>query len=184
MCKIIPKFASKLILGVIILSFGLITEEALAQKSKPVQVSIINPVQLFNEDTSIKGIRLNLLYGKNESMHGLDVGLVNQVGNGGFKGMQYGFVNITDAEAKGLQLGVVNFNKGNTVGLQWGGVNTSPDMKGFQYGVVNHAGNMRGFQLGFINYAEAMDKGLQIGLLNIIREGGKFPVFPIINWSI
>jgi len=26
-------------------------------------------------------------------------------------------------------------------------------------------------------------KGLQIGLVNIIRQGGQFPVFPIVNWS-
>ena len=177
------KFASKFLIGIFVLTFGLLSEQAVAQKSKPVQVSIINPVQLFNEDASIKGIRFNLLYGKNRTMHGLDVGLVNQVGEGSFKGMQYGFANITDASAKGLQLGVVNFNKGSMTGLQWGGVNTTKEMKGFQYGVVNHAGTMRGFQLGFVNYAEVMDKGLQIGLINIIREGGKFPVFPVINWS-
>ena len=25
---------------------------------------------------------------------------------------------------------------------------------------------------------------VQIGLVNIIKEGGKFPVFPIVNWSL
>jgi len=37
--------------------------------------------------------------------------------------------------------------------------------------------------LGFVNYAETM-KGLQIGLINVIRQGGQFPVFPIVNWSL
>ncbi len=28
-----------------------------------------------------------------------------------------------------------------------------------------------------------MNKGLQIGLVNIIKEGGAFGFFPIVNWS-
>jgi hypothetical protein len=48
--------------------------------------------------------------------------------------------------------------------------------------LVNYAENMNGFQLGLVNYAQTA-KGLQIGLVNIIRQGGQFPVFPIVNWS-
>ncbi|MBU3955872.1 hypothetical protein KJ633_05370 [bacterium] len=49
-------------------------------------------------------------------------------------------------------------------------------------GVVNYANSAKGLQLGVINYAVSL-KGLQIGLINIIRQGGMFPVFPIVNWS-
>ena len=41
---------------------------------------------------------------------------------------------------------------------------------------------MNGVQLGLVNYAGTMH-GLQIGLVNIIKQGGAFPVFPIVNWS-
>jgi hypothetical protein len=47
---------------------------------------------------------------------------------------------------------------------------------------VNYADHMSGFQLGLVNYARSA-KGLQVGLANIIKQGGKFPVFPIVNWS-
>lgn len=178
------RFFSKLLPVIFgILLTGLLVNKAKAQKTSPVQLSLFNPIQLVSEDTAIEGIRFNLIYGKNVSLTGLDIGLVNHTGSGGFKGLQYGLVNISDASAKGLQLSAVNFGKGEVVGLQWGGVNTSPDMTGFQYGFVNHAGNMRGFQLGLVNYAESMSKGLQIGFVNIIREGGAFPVFPVVNWS-
>ena len=39
-----------------------------------------------------------------------------------------------------------------------------------------------GLQVGVVNYAQSM-RGLQIGLVNIIKQGGQFPVFPIVNWS-
>jgi len=41
---------------------------------------------------------------------------------------------------------------------------------------------MHGFQLGLINYARSA-YGLQIGLINIIKQGGILPVFPVINWT-
>lgn len=41
---------------------------------------------------------------------------------------------------------------------------------------------MNGLMIGFVNYTRTL-KGLQIGLVNIIRQGGMMPVFPIVNWS-
>jgi len=37
-------------------------------------------------------------------------------------------------------------------------------------------------QLGFVNYAESMH-GIQIGLVNIIRQDSTFPVLPLVNWT-
>lgn len=77
-------------------------------------------------------------------------------------------VGLNDADFLGFQDCAVNVTKGRCEGFQWG--------------IVNYAGEMSGFQLGFVNYAMTM-KGLQIGLVNIIKQGGQFPVFPIVNWS-
>ena len=41
---------------------------------------------------------------------------------------------------------------------------------------------MSGFQLGIVNYTESM-YGLQIGLINFIKEKDKLPVLPLVNWS-
>lgn len=139
-----------------------------AQETRPIQLSLVTPVQIFSEEYSITGVRLNLLYGRNASVSGLDVGLVNHTTAGESVGLQHGLVGINDADFMGFQDCGVNITSGN--------------FEGFQCGIVNYADYMNGFQLGLVNYVRSA-KGLQIGLLNIIRQGGQFPVFPIVNWS-
>lgn len=144
-----------------------LSTQAFAQ-SKPVQLSLFTPVQIFNENVPISGIRLSLIYGRSVSVTGLDWGLVNHTTTGKSMGVQFGFVGIADADFVGWQDNWVNVVKG--------------DFEGFQWGAVNYANYANGLQLGIVNYAATM-KGLQIGLVNIIGQGGQFPVFPIVNWS-
>ena len=41
---------------------------AVAQEDpKPINLAIFNPVQIFDEDTSIRGVRFNLLYGRRDA---------------------------------------------------------------------------------------------------------------------
>lgn len=140
----------------------------LGAAERPVQLSLFAPLQIFPEGDDITFFRLNLIYGRNASVTGLDLGLVNHTTGSGSIGIQWGFV---------------SFNKADFVGWQYNAVNvTEGDFKGFQWGVVNYARSARGLQLGLVNYAESM-YGLQIGLANIIRQGGVLPVMPIVNWS-
>lgn len=141
---------------------------AISAQSKPINVALFNPIQVFPESNSIEGLRINFIYGKNVAMTGLDWGLVNHVGTGEFKGIQWGFINICDGNATGWQSGLLNLD--------------NRDVKGFQWGWFNKGNHVNGFQLGLVNMAESM-YGLQIGLVNFIKTGGQFPVFPIINWS-
>ena len=145
----------------------LVAQPILAQE-KPIQLSLFSPVQLVPEDQAISGVRLSLLYGRNTYVTGLDWGLISRSTSGMSKGVQFGLVGLVDADFMGWQSTVVNITQG--------------DFEGFQWGLVNYAGNANGFQLGIVNYAFTM-KGLQIGLVNIIKQGGQFPVFPIVNWS-
>jgi hypothetical protein len=137
-------------------------------QSKPVQLALFNPVQIFPENTTIAGIRISLIYGRNASVSGVDWGLVNHTTTGTSQGWQWGLVGINEASFVGLQSNFVNVNREHVEGVQWG--------------FYNHAGYINGLQLGFVNHASSM-KGLQIGLVNIIEKGGQFPVFPIVNWS-
>jgi hypothetical protein len=155
------------LVGVTIFLVVLLVQPALAQK-KPIQLSLFSPVQLVSEDNAIAGVRLSLLYGRNTSVTGLDWGLVSHSTSGKSKGVQFGLVGLVDADFVGYQATAVNITKG--------------ECEGFQWGIVNYAGYANGLQLGFVNYAETM-KGLQIGFVNIIKQGGQFPVFPIVNWS-
>jgi hypothetical protein len=132
-------------------------------QEKPIQLSLFNPVQIVPEDQSVKGFRFNLLYGKNAAMTGLDIGLVN-MSTSLQQGVQLGAVSITNGGFVGWQNNFVSISKGNSTGLQWSSV------------------NYHGLQLAVVNYAATMN-GIQVGLINIIKEGGFLPVFPIFNFS-
>jgi hypothetical protein len=159
---------SFLISAVTVIMLVFVSAPAMAQSSKPIQLSLITPVQIFDESIPISGVRLSLLYGRSVSVTGLDWGLVNHTTTGKSMGVQFGLVGIADADYMGWQNNWVNVVKNDFEGLQWG--------------AVNYANYASGLQLGLVNYAESM-YGLQIGLVNIIGQGGQFPIFPIVNWS-
>lgn len=151
----------------LVLLMGVVDSRSFAQE-KPIQIALVNPVQIFPESSSIAGVRLNIFYGKNHNVTGLDWGLVNST-TGKQVGYQSGLVNLVDNGFLGWQNGFVNVTDNKFEGLQWGFVNY-------------HKGKVSGVQMGFINYAGSM-YGLQIGLINVINQGGAFPFFPIVNWS-
>ena len=157
----------RVLLWFAVLTLMFVSVSVLAQ-NRPIQLSLFTPVQIFPEDNPISGVRLNLIYGRSTYVTGLDWGLVNHTTSGMSKGVQFGLVGLVDSDFTGWQNNSVNVTRGN--------------FEGFQWGVVNYANHANGFQLGLVNYAVSM-KGLQIGLVNIIKQGGQFPVFPIINWS-
>ena len=158
----------RFILLVLCILVFVLTASTVWAQTRPIQLSLVTPIQIFPETDSIAGLRFNLLYGRNVSVTGLDIGLVNHTTSGTSLGLQYGLVGIVDSDFKGWQDCGVNVVQGRCEGLQWG--------------LVNYANDMSGFQFGFVNYARTM-KGLQIGLVNIIKQGGQFPVFHIVNWS-
>lgn len=155
----------QLVFAFVILTF--ISAPVLAE-NRPVQLSLFTPIQIFPEDDTITGVRINLIYGRNATVTGLDWGLINHTTTGTTKAWQIGVVGLVDSDFTGWQDNQVNVVKGN--------------FKGFQSGIFNYAKSAKGLQLGFVNYAERMN-GLQIGFVNIIRQDGVFPVLPIVNWS-
>ena len=154
------------LMSVLIITMCLGMFPVMAQE-KPVQLSLFTPIQIFPESDPIKGFRFNLFYGRSLSVTGLDMGLVNHT-TSLTTGVQFGFVGMAEGKYLGWQNNVFNVAK--------------TDFEGFQWGLVNYARKGNGFQLGLVNYAETMH-GLQIGLVNVIKQGGQFPVFPIVNWS-
>lgn len=160
------KFNFTNVFSVVIL---LLTSSApLHAQKKPIQIAVFAPIQLFDDSNHIEGIRLSLLYGRNVSVKGLDVGFISHSTSGKSVGVQFGFIGLNESDFTGWQDTFVNITKGSFEGLQ--------------AGVLNYAKRMNGVQFGLVNYAGTM-KGIQIGLLNIIKSGGTFPVFPIVNWS-
>lgn len=159
------------------------TGNALAdQQGEPFQLALFNPLQIRDESASITALRLNIIYGKNVSVSGLDVGLANHCTGGQSVGLQYGLVGFIEGDFMGWQDNAVSIVRGSFTGYQSGFYNHCGHGEGFQMGLVNRATGMRGLQLGLVNYTEAM-YGLQIGLVNIIRNKERLPVFVFVNWS-
>ena len=137
-------------------------------QNNPVQLSLINTIQLVPENQSVSAFRL-ALYGKNTRTQYLDVGIVTQNTDGMSMGLQLSFAGIQD-DFTGWQAGtLVNYSYG--------------DVKGLMTGAFNYSAHFVGVQFGVVNFTETAN-GIQIGLVNFIKKGGFLPVFPIFNFSL
>lgn len=115
----------------------------------------------------------------NNSVKGGQLSGFTNIVNGAFTGFQIsGFANVNNGDARGIQLsGFTNINNGTLKGAQVTGfanVNTKT-MKGIQIsGFFNYAKVLEGIQLSFINISDSLDKGLPIGLINIVKKNGYY----------
>jgi hypothetical protein len=153
-------------------------------QEKPFQLSFIGPVmQLVDDDADVKGLRINLIYGVNQNMTGLDLGLVNRTSDS-FKGLQWGLVGVSHGKVTGWQDNwLANVAESEFYGLQSGLMNFAGTGEGVQLaGAFNSAERLSGLQFGLVNFAEDLN-GLQIGLINIIRSKENFPILPLVNWK-
>jgi hypothetical protein len=134
---------------------GIQTVSAEDAPMTPVMVSLLTPAQVPSDEWDVKGLRINLLYGRCQNLYGLDAGLVNHA-VGKEIGLAAGLVNITEGKFTGLQVGAVNIGT-RVSALQVGVYNGADDMSGLQIGVINHTRMMRGVQIGLINVIENND---------------------------
>ena len=154
----------------------------LSAQENPVQLALFTPVQLVPESQGVSVVRLNLIYSVNRSVKYVDLGFVNVTSGGPSSGVQWAFVAVNRGSFTGWQGAAAAVTRGPFTGLQSGWYTSAQQGEGVQWGVVNTAANWNGLQFGLVNYAQRL-RGVQIGLVNIIKQGGQFPVFPIVNWS-
>ena len=146
----------------------------------PLQISIWpSRFQVAPEDVRVSGLKLNLPFGGNDSITGLDIGLASTSQK--CSALQVNvLINRVHDEFSGWQIGLINQDE-NANGVVIGIWNVTADcMRGVQVGVMNSAMETHGVQIGLINYTEFMT-GFQIGLVNIITKS-QLPFFPIINF--
>ena len=128
------------------LTLVLLSLPTYAEECSPIQFSLWSPIQLVPKDKVVCGVRLDLLWGDNAEVWGLDAGLVNIAG--AFKGLQIGGVNWLHIKDGGMSYGV-----------QLGMVNYATNMTGVQVGTVNAATNMTGIQIAFENITANQMRG-------------------------
>ena len=143
---------------------------------------------LHDRTTQIEGLSLGIW--SENPQRALTLGIVNG-STGQSSGFSWGYLLNYSESYKGVQWAPVNYATGDFLGWQAGLVNYSDNaMHGLQSGFINYAGHLKGLQFGFLNYAERVDKGVQIGLINLMPENEWFSGMPdelapgmvFINW--
>lgn len=144
-------------------------------RAAPVQLSLWNPVQLVDDEADIRGIRIDLPYGRNRDVVGLDVGVINGTRRDGY-GVQIGLA-LNDAgffhvppdapgRLKGVQLTPLMNTAGEAAGLQAGGLANLArgDLRGVQLSwLVNMVmGDTCGLQAGMGNFTQKRAAGVQL----------------------
>jgi len=153
---------------------------ATAFDTTPLQISVWPPnAQVVPDYIDVAGLKINLPYGGNKNITGLDFGIASASDR--TSALQLNLVNVVKEEFTGLQIGLINLD-GAASGVKLGLLMNNVDAmsKGIDIGIINTALESHGLQVGLINYCEFM-VGVQIGLVNIIRESN-VPFFPIINF--
>lgn len=172
-------------------TFAVFADEGMSDEQKeenrvyatPFQLSFYAPIQLSPVDSNVYGLRIGVIYGVNNKVYGVDLGLWNKSTGDQF-GIQVGALLVSrEGRTFGLNIGgLANFSEGNEYGLSIGGLYNQANGKitGVQLaGCVAKAKHVRGLQFSLINYCEDLT-GVQIGLLNICTKGS-VPFMLLIN---
>jgi hypothetical protein len=147
-------------------------------------------------DPNVRGVRLSLLHGENQSTRGVDFGILSYSETSRASGVAFiaGVHHVKQAMSNGAAFSLVNYHEGSDSGLNWAFVNVLKD--------ASHA-----FDLGFVTYTEGptlIDLGginisrrstVQIGFLNMtdhltsfqfgflnMADNGFLPIFPVFNF--
>jgi hypothetical protein len=148
------------------------------------------------EDPDVNGFRFSFLHGRNQSVRGLDFGLLSLSETSNLSGLSLvlGISKVTTEMSGGAAISLINYHTGNDTGLNAAFVNrVHSSENALNFGFVNIADrgtlvDVGGLnvsersvvQVGFINVTKEITS-FQFGFLNI-AENGFLPWFPIFNF--
>lgn len=139
------------------------------------QLSLVPDVAIHSQSTHIKGLSLSI-WGENPQT-----------------AVAIGVVNGSTGESSGISLGfLANYAESYTgAHLAWIANYSAARFSGLQWAAFNYAARLNGLQLGLINFAAATDRGVQVGLVNIMKTNQTWfarlpdegvPAMVFINW--
>ena len=147
-------------------------------------------------DPDVNGVRFSILHGKNQSVRGLDLGLLSLSETSNLSGVSLvlGMGKVTGEMSGGAAISLINVHTGRDTGLNAAFINRlNVAESAVNVGFVNIAdgatmvdvgglnvSSRSTAQLGFINITKEIT-GFQFGFVNI-AENGFLPVFPIFNF--
>jgi len=176
-----------------VLFFSLLVCANLASAETPFQFGV--PNSNAPDDPDVNGIRLSIFHGKNQSVRGLDLGLLSLsetsilsgVGlvlgmgkvTGEMSGAAFSLINIHTGRDRGLNAAFINRINSAESAVDVGFVNIADGATMLDVGGLNVSDSSK-VQLGFINVTKKIT-GFQFGVVNI-AENGFLPVFAIFNF--
>lgn len=139
------------------------------------QMSLIPDIAIQTPATHIKGVSLNI-WGENPQ-----------------NALAIGVVNGSTGDSSGISLSLLaNYSEAYTgAQLAWIANYSSAKLTGLQWAAFNYAERLHGLQLGFVNFAETSDKGVQVGIINIMNNTKDWftnfpneiaPAMILVNW--
>lgn len=165
----------------------------------PLEVSLFCPPLSIPWCDDVSGLRLDLLSGVNRRVSGLDIGTLVNIAEEEASGLQLcgfynhigvgdgllqfaGLLNRCDSDYLGVQFAAVYNEIGGTLsGASAAAMNVAKSVQGgLQFGVFNSATVLSGLQFGIVNYAEDADRGVQVGLVNVMPNAD-IPVSVVVN---
>ena len=166
---------------ILVLLLGLTAFPALAGSQNAVfKLSLWDQLALAapNNKEDVTGLDFGI-GSKTATVTGLQLDLVWAETKYDLKGVSSAWIVSLANKVQGFQTAA--FVKANDVtGVQLGAVSLASSVNGLQVGFFNQTDYLHGLQFGFVNYARDVDRGLQIGLLNV-AENGYVPVMIIAN---
>jgi hypothetical protein len=149
-------------------------------------------------DPDVSGVRFSVLHGKNQSVRGLDLGLLSLSETSHASGVAFigGVHYVKQAMSGGAAFSLVNYHTGHDSGMNGAFVNVLNDTsRAFNLGFITYAEGATLVDLGGINVSQSSTA--QIGFVNITRRLGSFqfgfvnvaengflPVFPVFNFPV
>ena len=178
----------------LILFLVVLVHASLAFAETPIQLTV--PGGRAPDDPNVNGIRISLLHGSNESVRGLDLGLLSVSETGNLSGLSLvaGMGKVSGDMSGGAAISLINVHDGRDAGLNAAFINRlgSPE-RAVNVGFVQIAdgetlldigglnvSERSTVQLGFVNVTDEI-KGFQFGFVNIAANGF-LPFFPVFNF--
>ena len=147
-------------------------------------------------DPNVNGVRFSILHGRNQSVRGLDLGLLSLSETSNLSGLSLvlGMSKVTGEMSGGAAISLFNLHTGSDTGVNAAFINRINSAENaLNIGFVNIADSVTlvdvgglnvskrsAAQLGFINVTKEITS-FQFGFLNI-AENGFLPWFPIFNF--
>lgn len=147
-----------------------------ASAASPIKLSLFDTIAVPQTDEA--NVVIGLIDNNTPVVKGLDANLISARADELY-GYQWAYIYNRATKLRGAH-GAIYSTSEDAIGAQLGLVNNVGEMTGVQLGFVNIAQNLTGLQLAFVNYATNLDKGLQLGLLNICPNGW-LPAMIIVN---